>query len=231
VPDPNRSSPLAFPANNPLDVPPPLITKVPLVTFKVPLLLNLLFMVVCTPAVLFTVPAFSKSALDPPHAFPPPVHVTVPSFLMSLFKYFQFVPPIDKVAPDPIVVRPVPPRVPPLHDIDPVTEMSPLPSMVPPVKVNPVTVTLVVTVTVPELMVAVSDAPGSCEHDQLLPICQLPLPPFQVQVSAPATLGIAPSTSVTVRRTRKTGRFAARIGTSVTTRTPPAGDRQVQPIE
>jgi hypothetical protein len=49
---------------------------------------------------------------------------------MSLFKYFQFVPPIDKVAPDPIVVRPALRMVPLVQSISPEIVRAELPPKV-----------------------------------------------------------------------------------------------------
>src|SRR5690348_15348637 len=65
-----------------------------------------------------------------------------------------------------MVVVPVPPIVPPVHENAPETARSPAPFNVPPVNVTPVTEWLVDRVTVPPLIVTLSPAPGIAPQDQ-----------------------------------------------------------------
>lgn len=63
----------------------------------------------------------------------------------------------------------------------------------PPLRLRTETVTSVVTSTVPLLMVTESFSPGTPLGDQLLGVDQLPLPPFQVRVTAACAVGVRSS--------------------------------------
>jgi hypothetical protein len=113
------------------------------------------------------------------------------------------------VAPEAIVVAPLPLNVPFAHVIPLVTVMLLLPCKVPLPTVRLCTVTSWSTVTVPLLMMAVSVLPGTALHDQCPLVLQLSVEPSQVQVAANAARGGAanaprPNSSPNARTNRKT---------------------------